>query len=120
RMDDDVDALYSGVKLYLARMDREDLAEEEGRRWAEIIELTINLEQAGDIIEHMLGKIQRIKTAKRRTFSHDGLEELSQLHALLSANLRLGLTVFLSSDPHSARQLLEQKRQFRRSERELA
>ncbi|WP_313108491.1 Na/Pi cotransporter family protein, partial [Stutzerimonas nitrititolerans] len=104
RMDDDVDALYSGVKLYLARMDREDLAEEEGRRWAEIIELTINLEQAGDIIEHMLGKIQRIKTAKRRTFSHDGLEELSQLHALLSANLRLGLTVFLSSDPHSARQ----------------
>ncbi|RMI03046.1 Na/Pi cotransporter family protein [Stutzerimonas nitrititolerans] len=120
RMDDDVDALYSGVKLYLARMDREDLAEEEGRRWAEIIELTINLEQAGDIIEHMLGKIQRIKTAKRRTFSHDGQEELSQLHALLSANLRLGLTVFLSSDPHSARQLLEQKRQFRRSERELA
>lgn len=120
RMDDDVDALYSGVKLYLARMDREDLAEQEGRRWAEIIELTINLEQAGDIIEHMLGKIQRIKTAKRRSFSHDGLEELNRLHALLSANLRLGLSVFLSSDPQSARQLLEQKRQFRKRERELA
>src|SRR5690606_34147998 len=68
RMDDDVDARYSGVKLYLSRMPREDLAEQEGRRWAEIIELTINLEQAGDIIEHMLGKIQRIKTAKRHFF----------------------------------------------------
>ena len=120
RMDDDVDALYSGVKLYLARMDREDLADEEGKRWAEIIELTINLEQAGDIIEHMLGKIQRLQTAKRRSFSSDGLEELNQLHALLTANLQLGLSVFLSRDPHSARQLLEQKRQFRRSERELA
>lgn len=120
RMDDDVDALYSGVKLYLARMPREDLAEQEGRRWAEIIELTINLEQAGDIIEHMLGKIQRIKTAKQRSFSQDGLEELNRLHTLLSANLRLGLSVFLSSDPHSARQLLEQKRQFRKRERELA
>ncbi|MFT8064040.1 PhoU domain-containing protein, partial [Salmonella enterica subsp. enterica serovar Enteritidis] len=37
RLDDDVDALYSGVKLYLAQMPREDLAEQEGRRWAEII-----------------------------------------------------------------------------------
>lgn len=120
RMDDDVDALYSGVKLYLARMPREDLAEQEGRRWAEIIELTINLEQAGDIIEHMLGKIQRLKTAKRRSFSSDGLDELNHLHALLTANLQLGLSVFLSSDPNSARQLLEQKRQFRKSERELA
>ena len=120
RMDDDVDALYSGVKLYLARMPREDLAEQEGRRWAEIIELTINLEQAGDIIEHMLGKIQRIKTVQRRSFSQDGLEELNRLHAMLSANLRLGLSVFLSSDPRSARQLLEQKRQFRKHERELA
>ena len=120
RMDDDVDALYSGVKLYLARMPREDLADQEGRRWAEIIELTVNLEQAGDIIEHMLGKIQRLKTAKRRSFSSDGLEELNHLHALLKANLQLGLSVFLSSDPDSARQLLEQKREFRKSERELA
>jgi DNA-binding transcriptional MocR family regulator len=43
RLDDDVDALYSGVKLYLARMPREDLAEQESRRWAEIIELAVNV-----------------------------------------------------------------------------
>ena len=120
RLDDDVDALYSGVKLYLARMPREDLAEQESRRWAEIIELAINLEQAGDIIEHMLGKVQNLKISKRRSFSDRGLDELSQLHALLSANLSLGLSVFLSGDSHSARQLLQQKRQFRKRERELA
>jgi phosphate:Na+ symporter len=120
RMDDDVDALYSGVKLYLARMPRDDLAEQESRRWAEIIELAINLEQAGDIIEHMLGKVQNLKISKRRSFSDSGLDELSQLHGLLTANLGLGLSVFLSGDSHSARQLLQHKRQFRKRERELA
>lgn len=120
RLDDDVDALYSGVKLYLAQMPREDLAEQEGRRWAEIIELAINLEQAGDSIEHMVSKVQHLKTSKRRSFSDSGLEELGQLHALLSANLRLGLSVFISGDSHGARQLLQQKRQFRKLERELA
>ena len=120
RLDDDVDALYRGVKLYLARMPREDLAEQESRRWAEIIELAINLEQAGDIIEHMLGKVQNLKTSKRRSFSDSGLDELSQLHAMLSANLSLGLSVFLSGDSPSARQLLQHKRQFRKREREFA
>lgn len=120
RLDDDVDALYSGVKLYLARMPREDLADQESRRWAEIIELAINLEHAGDIIEHMLGKVQTLKKTRRMSFSESGLEELGQLHALLSANLSLGLSVFLSGDPHSARRLLRQKRDFRQRERELA
>ena len=120
RLDDDVDALYSGVKLYLARMPREDLADQESRRWAEIIELAINLEHAGDIIEHMLGKVQTLKKTRRMSFSESGLEELGQLHALLSANLSLGLSVFLSGDPHSARRLLRQKRDFRQRERDLA
>ncbi len=120
RLDDDVDALYSAVKLYLARMPREDLAEEEQRRWAEIIELAINLEQAGDGIEHMLAKVRNLKTSSRRSFSEDGLEELQSLHAQLVANLRLGLSVFLSGDAEGARQLIEHKRHFRRDERRMA
>lgn len=36
------------------------------------------------------------------------------------ANLRLGLSVFLSADPESARQLLREKRRFRAQERRLA
>ncbi len=42
RLNDDVEALYSAIKLYLAQMPREDLGEHDNRRWAEIIELTIN------------------------------------------------------------------------------
>lgn len=120
RLDDDVDALYSAVKLYLAQVPHEVLSERDSRRWAEILEWAVNLEQAGDIIERMLGKVQDEKTAQRHAFSESGLEELAGLHAQLMANLRLGLNVFLSGDADSARQLLREKRRFRAQERRLA
>lgn len=120
RLDDDVDALYAGVKLYLAQLPRDSLDETEERRWAEIIELAINLEQAGDLIEKMLAKVQHPKTERQQAFTRSDLEELSRLHGELLANLRLGLSVFLSGDPASARQLLRQKRRFRALERQLA
>ena len=119
-LNDDVEVLYSAIKLYLAQMPREDLSDQDNRRWAEIIELAINLELASGLIERMLRKVQQQKTAQRRSFSEVGLEELAGLHAQLLSNLRLGLSVFLSADPESARQLLREKRRFRAQERRLA
>ena len=101
-------------------MPREDLSEHDSRRWAEIIELAINLKLASDLIERMLRKVQQQKTSQRRSFSDVGLEELVGLQSQLIDNLRLGLTVFLSSDPQTARQLLREKRRFRAQERRLA
>ncbi|MNO65494.1 PhoU domain protein [compost metagenome] len=119
KLDDDVDALYTAIKLYLARMPREDLGERDSRRWAEIIELAINLEQAGDIIEHMLNAIQA-KTSRGRSFSKNGLDEIATLHAQLVSNLRLGLSVFLNGDQEAARRLRRAKKRFRMQERRLA
>ncbi|MGH8356455.1 MAG: Na/Pi cotransporter family protein, partial [Pseudomonas sp.] len=87
-LSDDVEALYSAIKLYLAQMPREDLSEQDSRRWAEIIELSINLKLAGDLIERMLRKVQQQKTSQRRSFSEVGLEELAGLQTQLIANLR--------------------------------
>ena len=42
RLDDDVDVLYTAIKLYLAQIQKEDLGEEDSRRWAEIIEMALN------------------------------------------------------------------------------
>ncbi|MCP1131592.1 Na/Pi cotransporter family protein, partial [Robbsia andropogonis] len=84
------------------------------------IELIINLELASGLIERMLRKIQQQKTAHRCSFSEVGLEELADLQIQLQSNLRLGLSVFLSGDPESARQLLREKRRFRAQERRLA
>lgn len=120
KLDDDVDALYTAIKLYLARMPREDLSETDSRRWAEIIELAINLEQAGDIIEHMLGAVQDKKTSRSRSFSDNGLEEITVLHAQLVSNLRLSLSVFLNGDPEGAKRLRRAKQRFRLQERRFA
>jgi phosphate:Na+ symporter len=120
RLTDDVEALYSAIKLYLAQMPREDLSDQDSRRWAEIIELAINLKLASDLIERMLRKVQQQKTSQRRSFSEVGLEELAGLHSQLISTLRLGLSVFLSADKESARQLLREKRRFRAQERRLA
>jgi len=117
---EDVEALNNAIKLYLAQMPREDLSGQDSKRWAEIIELAINLKLASDLIERMLRKVQEQKTSQRREFSDVGLEELAGLHGQLIANLRLGLSVFLSADPESARQLLREKRRFRAQERRLA
>ncbi|UVJ44128.1 Na/Pi cotransporter family protein [Pseudomonas sp. LS1212] len=119
-LSDDVESLYNAIKLYLAQMPREDLSDQDSQRWAEIIELAINLKLASDMIERMLRKVQQQKTSQRREFSEVGLEELTGLHSQLLASLRLGLSVFLSADPESARQLLREKRRFRAQERRLA
>ena len=90
RLDDDVDALYSGVKLYLAQMPREDPPSRRagaGRRssnWRSI------WSRPATSSSTWRARVQNLKTAKRRSFSDSGLEELGQLHAQLSANLRLG------------------------------
>ena len=120
KLDDDVDKLYTEIKLYLARVSRKDLTDPEIRRWTDIISLTINLEQAGDIIERMVRLIESKKIAKQRSLSSEGMDEIAELHARLLSSLRLGLSVFLNSDLHSAQRLLAEKEAFRDLERAYA
>ncbi|WP_034911407.1 MULTISPECIES: Na/Pi cotransporter family protein [Erwinia] len=113
KLDDDVDVLYTAIKLYLAQMPKEDLPEEDSRRWAEIIEMALNLEMAGDILERMSGDVADKSLNARRPFSVDGLAELDTLMEQLTGNLRLALSVFLSQDMASAKRLRRSKHRFR-------
>ncbi|WP_380182712.1 Na/Pi cotransporter family protein [Kalamiella sp. sgz302252] len=113
RLDDDVDVLYTAIKLYLAQMPKEDLPEEDSRRWAEIIEMALNLEMAGDILERMSGDVADKSLNARRAFSTEGLAELETLIEQISTNLRLSLSVFLSRDITSAKRLRRAKHRFR-------
>lgn len=112
KLDDDVDVLYTAIKLYLARIPKEDLADKDSRGWAEIIEMALNLEQAGDIIERMSGDVADKSLATKRPFSVEGLQELEQHNEQLLKNLRLGLSVFLSHDIAGARRLRRAKHRF--------
>lgn len=117
KLDDDVDRLYTAVKLYLTQISRESLDEKDSRRWAEIMSLTINLEHVGDLLERILLDLRDKKIAQRLSFSEAGMKEIAELHVLLVANLRLGMSVFLNGDLKSAQQLLAEKERFRDLER---
>lgn len=120
KLDDDVDKLYTAVKMYLARVSREELNEKEVRRWTDIVTLTINLEQAGDIIERIVKGLESKKIAPQRSFSDAGMTEVCEMHTRLVASLQLGLSVFLDGDLKGAQKLLAEKEAFRDLERAYA
>ncbi|QHE84982.1 Na/Pi cotransporter family protein [Hydrogenophaga sp. BPS33] len=120
KLDDTVDDLYSSIKYYLTKISRQQLSEEEGRRWTDIISFTINMEQIGDTVERVLLDIEDKKIRKGRNFSEAGMAEITELHTHLIDNLRLGMSVFLSGNVRDAQKLLEEKVRFRDMEREYA
>ncbi len=115
-MDDQVDSLYSAIKYYMTKISRSSLDENEGRRWTEIISFTINMEQIGDLVERVLQDVEDKKIKKGRKFSHAGLQEINEMHDHLVANLRLAMSVFLTSNARDAQKLLEEKTRFRELE----
>lgn len=120
KMDDTVDDLYTGIKLYLTQIRSDMLDNRESRRWTEIISFVINMEQVGDIIERVLIDLEEKKISKRRSFSSAGMEEICDLHARLVANLRLSLSVFLNGELKGAQTLIGEKERFRDLERAYA
>ncbi len=119
-MDDTVDELYSAIKFYLTQISREALSEREGRRWADILSFTINMEQIGDGVERVLQDLEDKKIRKGRSFSEAGMAEICHLHERLLSNLRLGMSVFLDGHVRDASKLLEEKARFRDLEHEYA
>jgi len=115
-LDDQVDSLYSSIKYYMTKISRSELDESEGRRWTEIIGFTINMEQVGDLVERVLQDVEDKKIKKGRQFSHAGLQEINEMHDRLVANLRLAMSVFLTSNARDAQKLLEEKARFRELE----
>ncbi|UCZ73795.1 Na/Pi cotransporter family protein [Dickeya zeae] len=113
KLDDDVDVLYNAIKLYLAQIEKAGLHKRDSQRWAEVIEMALSLEQAGDIIERVICDVDAHAPDGLRGFSTAGQDELNTLYEQLMNNLRLGMSVFLSSDVTSARRLRRAKHRFR-------
>jgi phosphate:Na+ symporter len=118
--DDEVDRLYTAIKLYLTQVSREALEATESKRWADIIQFAINMEHAGDIIERVLIDIAEKKIAHGLSFSEAGMQEIEDLHARLLGNLKLAMAVFLHGELKTAQQLIGEKVSFRELEMRYA
>lgn len=118
--DDEIDRLYTAIKLYLTQVSREELEATESKRWTDIMQFTINMEHAGDIIERMLIDVAEKKIQRGLSFSEAGMAEIEELHTRLLANLKLAVAVFLNGDLKSAQQLIAEKVDFRELEMRYA
>lgn len=116
QQDNVVDRLHEAIKLYIVQLTRDSLEDNEGRRAMEIMSLTINLEHVGDIIDKNLMELANKKIKRQLQFSREGAAELAEFHRIVTDNVRLSLSVFLSGDVKSARRLLDQKVRVRELE----
>ena len=116
RMDDSVDRLHENIKRYVAEVTRQEMDLKESQRAAEIISFATNLEHIGDIIENLMEMAEK-KHKRRVQFSDAGREELADIHAKVSGNLKLAFSVFLSGDIKVARRLLAEKKKVNADER---
>lgn len=108
-----VNEAQTGIKLYLAEMNQGKLTPEQAKRSMDLTGIAISLERVGDIITKDLLRLSGEMRKKKLTFSSDGWNELTRLHARVLANMQLSLNVLVSEDVDSARQLVEEKEYVR-------
>lgn len=118
--DDTVDDLYAAIKLYLVKLSREPLGENESRRCNDVMSFVTNLEHVGDILDKNVMELAAKKIKYRLSFSDQGLAEIKAMHGHVQDNLKLAANVFISEDRALARKLLTKKDAFREMERSAA
>jgi phosphate:Na+ symporter len=117
-LDDPVDRLQEEIKLYLTRLTRNPLPEEDARRAFDLILFTTNLEHIGDIIDKSLLELAAKKQRLHLAFSPEGWAEIRALHARVVDQMRLAMTVFVTRDLKMARDLVLEKDNIRAAERD--
>jgi phosphate:Na+ symporter len=116
RMDNIVDRLHEAIKLYVVKLTRDSLDEDEGRRAMEIVAFAMNLEHVGDIIDKNLMQLAAKKIKRSFSFSTEGAAELQAIHRRVLADMKLAFSILMSGDVKIARQLLAEKTKFREAE----
>ncbi|MBI5811008.1 MAG: Na/Pi cotransporter family protein [Deltaproteobacteria bacterium] len=117
--DNDVDLLDRDIKLYLTKIARESLSEEQAKRELEIMLFSDNMENIGDVIDKNLMELARKKIKGNFSFSKEGMEEIRKLHSRVLENFELGVAAFAGGDAEAARRLLNHKAKLSELEREL-
>jgi phosphate:Na+ symporter len=115
-----LDNLFAAVKDYLIRLTREELSDNEAAQAMRIMNFATNLEHSGDVIESSLMDIAQKNSKRKDRFSEEGLKELTSIHKKVCKNLALAQSIFLSSDPELAKQLVGYKKGLREAENKSA
>ncbi len=115
-LEQEVDQAQEEIKLYLAHLMQHELTPQESAQVMEAVLFTTNLEHIGDIIDRGLLRLAAKKQKQGLRFSADGWHDIRAFHALIAAQMRRALAVFVSRDPAVARDLVAEKDHLRDEE----
>jgi phosphate:Na+ symporter len=107
--DDYVDYLEHHIKLYLTKLSRSALSDEQAARELELIAFTSDLETIGDIVDIDLMHLAKKKIRKGMKFSKEGAAEIGCFHASVMESFELSIAAFTGGDVDLARKLLRHK-----------
>jgi phosphate:Na+ symporter len=116
RLDDVLDHLNTAIKYYVMSIEPERLSDADSQTLARILAFSINLEQAGDLVDrNLLGVVTR-RLKRGLTFSSEGEADLVGQVDRLITTARNAAALFLSGDLRAAHALANEKAAFRQIE----
>ena len=116
RREDVLDKLNIAIKAYLTSLDPDELSETDQRRLNEILTFTMNIEQAGDVVDRNFLPHASKRLKRGLVFSDEEQNDLSTMIKRLAANLKTAASLFVTEDPRTARLLADEKAVFRDAE----
>ena len=105
-MDQVVDFLNKGIKLYLTRLSQKEMTPEQVAKEFELLLRTNDLENIGDIVDKNLMELVRKSIKKGYVFSKQGWSEITAFHSKVVDCLRISTAYFTSHDRALAAKLL--------------
>ena len=117
--DDKVDMLNREIRFYLARLGQEAMTREQANRQMELISLSDDIENAGDLVNRNILRLARKKVAHGLAFSREGWAEIRDFHAKVCENFDLALVAFSTGDEEIARKVLRHRTKLAEIESDL-
>lgn len=97
-MDQVVDFLNKGIKLYLTKLSQNEMTPRQVQHEFEILLRTNDLENIGDIVDKNILELVRKNIKKGYTFSREGWAEITSFHQKVVEILRISTAYFNTRD----------------------
>jgi phosphate:Na+ symporter len=107
--DDKVDILNREIRFYLARLGQEAMTRDQADRQMELISLSNDVENVGDLVNKNVLALARKKVAHGLAFSKEGWAEIRDFHGKVCENIDLALVAFATGDEEIARKVLRHR-----------
>ncbi|MDA9930386.1 Na/Pi cotransporter family protein [Alphaproteobacteria bacterium] len=106
-----------GIRHYASTLPQEKLKSADKKTLRHLMEFAIAIEAAGDLVAKTMLPLAQSKAKANIQFSKEGFDEIQALHDRVIANIALASNVLISGDVNTAGQLLQEKNEFSRKQR---